>query len=771
MAEELSSFVVDKRRYVLASVLAVIALVLVIGGVKLLTLGGSAYYLLAGLAVGGSAYLVSRGDRRGVWLYGLMLAATVLWAFLERGTNIWGFTARVVAPAVLGLWVFWPVIRSRAKIAVPVIAASAIGFFAMGAADLSPDPALPHETSAGTPVADREDWRFYGNDQSGTRFATVSQITPENVGELESAWTYRTGSERIGLGFQVTPLMIEDTLYLCTSDNIIHALEPDTGKKKWVYDPKAEMPTSAACRGVAYHEASEEDALCARRIIFATGDARLMAVDAATGTLCSDFGDAGTVDLKRGMGEIKYGYYYISSPPTIVNGNVVLGGWVTDGQYVGEPSGVIRAYNAVTGDFAWAWDMDRPGEYGEPAEGETYSRGTPNSWAPMSGDDELGLVYLPVGNATPDYWLEHRSEASNTYASSVVALDSRTGEPRWHFQTLHKDVWDYDVASQPTLIDLKVNGKVQPALIQPTKRGEIFVLNRETGEPIFPVEERPVLHDGVIKGLAKTQPFSAKLPIFDDTVWTEDQMWGATPLDQLWCRIKFKEARYDGALTPPMADRPTITYPSYLGGMNWGSVSVDPERALMTVNYNRMANHTKLVARKEAEAMGVGLAEDGAAHAGVPVAQLGTPYAVATGPFLSVIGMPCTEPPYGGIAVVDLNEGRTMWERPLGTAADSGPAGISSRLPIPMGVPNTGGSLTTRSGLIFIGATQEKAFRAFDLMTGKKLWSTRIPTSAHATPMTFVSPKTGKQYVIIVAGGSNALMTAPGDHVLAFTLP
>ena len=764
---------IDPRRRLLAIVLAAIAACLILGGAKLLSLSGSPYYLLAGLAVGASAWLVGKGDRRGAWIYLALLVATVLWAFFERGTNIWAFTARVFAPAILGIWVCWPLIRRHMAIGGGITALTIAGFGVAIANGGNVDAfgALGAADSSAARLADSNEWPHYGNSLAGTRFSTVSQITPQNVGELKPAWSYRTGSLDIGLGFEATPLMVNDTLYLCTPNSVIHALDPDSGKKKWVFDPKAEMPQSGTCRGVAYFKEGDGKQPCDERIIFGTVDARLMAVDANTGALCSGFGNAGTIDLRRGMGEVKKGYYYTTSAPTIVNGNIIIGGWVADNQYVGEPSGVIRAFDATTGKFAWAWDMDRPDQRGEPAEGETYSRSTPNSWGPMSGDEALGLVYLPTGNSTPDYWSRHRSEAGDRYASSVIALDARTGDLRWSFQTTHLDLWDYDVASQPTLVDLPVDGQTVPALIQPTKRGQVFVLDRRNGKPITKVEERAV-PQGVMPGeqLSPTQPFSVGMPSFDDTVLSESQMWGATPLDQLWCRIKFREARYEGPFTPPRTT-PSITYNSYLGGINWGSVAVDPERLVMIVNYNRMANYTRLVPRKESDAMGAKVSENGTIHIGLPVPQMGTPFGVSTGPFLSPLTMPCTEPPFGKIAAVDLKTRKLLWERALGSSADSGPKGIAVGLPLPMGVPNSGGSLFTRSGLVFIGATQEKAIRAIDAGTGKKLWSWRLPTSGHATPMTYVSPKTGKQYVVIAAGGSSTMMTQAGDHVMAFALP
>lgn len=762
-----ASWMIDPRRPFLAAILALIAAALAGGGAYLLYLGGSAYYLLAGLAVAGSAYLVARGDRRGVWLYFAMLAATAIWALWESGLDGWGLQARLFAPAVLGLWVGTPWLR---KLGVGILAIAA-AIFVLGAAfwlyreNRIADPGLVETSAAASgPI----EWPHYGNDVGGTRHSVAAQITPGNVSELELAWVYRTGV-KMGLGFEATPLMVEDTLYLCTQNNIVVALDPDTGERRWQYDPKVDAPPGAACRGVAYYRTGQDSGLCAARIIFATTDARMMAVDSRSGAVCEGFGDKGTIDLKRRMGEVRFGYYYVSSAPAIVNGVAVVGGWVMDNQEVGEPSGVIRGFDAVDGSFAWAWDMDKPGFYGEPPEGETYSRGTPNSWAPMSGDEQLGLVYVPMGNSTPDYWGAHRSQASEKYSSSVVALDSRTGEPRWHFQTVHHDLWDYDVPAQPTLIDLPIGGKTVPALIQPTKQGQIFVLDRRNGKPLTKVEEKPV-PQGAAEGdfVSPTQPFSVGMPAFDNLVLTEKLMWGATPLDQLWCRIRFKGARHDGPFTPP-GIRPSVFYPGTLGGVDWGGISVDPQRRLMVVNWNRVPIYMRLVPREDAK--GIGPTETGMVHMGDPVAQAGTPFAALNGPFLSPLEMPCTQPPFGKIGVVDLDSQKLVWQRPFGTSADSGPMGIPSLLPLPMGVPNTGGSLTTRSGLVFIGATQEKRIRAFDGQSGNLLWSAKLPTGGHATPMTYVTRKGGRQFVVIAVGGNASFRTEAGDYVMAFALP
>jgi quinoprotein glucose dehydrogenase len=460
----------------------------------------------------------------------------------------------------------------------------------------------------------------------------------------------------------------------------------------------------------------------------------------------------------------------VTSAPQVVRGKVVFGGWVTDGQFVGEPSGAIRAFDAVTGKLAWAWDMGRPEVTSLPQAGETYTAGTPNSWAPISADEELGLVYLPTGNATPDYVGVHRRPFDDKYSSSVVALDALTGEVRWSFQTTHHDTWDYDVPSQPTLVDLPDGKK---ALLQPTKRGELFLLDRRTGEPLSSVEERRVPATDVPgEHSAPTQPFSVGLPSFAGQPPDEKRMWGVTPFDQLWCRIKFREARYDGTLTPVGLERPSVVYPGYLGGMNWGGVSVDTDRDLIIVNSTHVLNYDQLISRQEADVLGLRpFSESHHGDVGGPVAQMGTPYAASIRPFLSPLIVPCTEPPYGRLSAVDLKSRRIVWSESFGTAEDSGPLAIGSHLPFRIGVPNIGGSVTTRSGVTFIGASQDRYLRAFETTTGRELWRQRLPAGGQATPMTYWSAPSGRQFVLIAAGGHGGLLAKEGDYVLAFALP
>jgi quinoprotein glucose dehydrogenase len=782
--------------------LGVIGLVLIIGGAYLLTLGGSPYYLLAGLATTASGILVSRRDWRGAWLYGAMLVATLAWSMWEAGLDSWALVPRLVAPTVLGLGFLLPPIR-RGLVAPEVapmlwhgwrgLGIGVAGAFVFGlllhfvTGGNPADPVYqtgtiaPSQLAAAQPLpADPAagDWLHYGNDQGGTRFSSLDQITPANVAKLKPIWTVHVGGivgnpmEKL----EATPLKIGDSLYICTGYNDVMSIDAETGHINWRFRAgvNQKQVATGVCRGVAYYQVPGAIGLCAQRIYTATGDARLIAMDSATGAPCPGFGNRGQVSLLTGMGKADPAYYGISSAPQVVRGKIVLGGFVLDGQYWGEPSGAIRAFDAVTGQFAWAFDMGRPDQHREPGPGQTYTLATPNSWPPISADEALGLVYLPIGNATPDYYGARRRPFDDQFSSSVIALDAETGALRWSFQTVHHDIWDYDVASQPTLIDIRTPQGIRQALIQPTKRGEIFVLDRRTGRPLTTIEERPAPQGGIAPGerMSPTQPFSVGMPSVRGPDLRERDMWGLTPLDQLYCRILFRRARYDGPLTPPGLG-PAIVYPGYVGGVDWGGVAIDRARQIMIVNSNRVANYDTLIPRAIADKMGIKPYQSGAHQTNIAGAgaQEGTPFAADVRPFFSFLYVPCNEPPYGMIAGVDLVSRKVIWSHPFGTARYSGPLGIPSLLPFTMGVPNQGGAVVTKSGLAFIGASQDSGFRAFDVTTGKEVWQARLPGGGNATPMTYLSPKSNRQFVVIAAGGFVYLGSRQSDAIVAYALP
>ena len=648
--------------------------------------------------------------------------------------------------------------------------------------------------AAGEPQPQREvgaDWPQWGGGPGAQRYSPLNGITRDNVGALTKAWEYRTGdmpteATEGKYSPEGTALKVGHSLYLCSAMNILVALDAETGVELWRYDPEVSpdaIPYGATCRGVTYFEnpQAEENEACAARIIEGTLDARLIAVDAKTGEPCEDFGENGAVDLWDGIGERVPGWYSVTAPPALVRGIMVTGAQVKDGQAEDAPSGVIRGYDAVTGELAWAWDLGNPDLSGAPPEGETYTRGTPNMWTTATGDEELGLVYLPMGNSSVDYWGGGRSEAENEYSTSLVALDVTTGKPAWHFQTVRYDVWDYDLGSQVTLVDFPApnGGGTVPALILPSKQGDIYILNRETGEPLFPVEEIRAPIGGVEpQNLARTQPTSTYHTLRKDRLTAKD-MWGVTPLDQLFCRIQFQRAQYDGIYTPPSVDKPWIQYPGYNGGSDWGSIAVDPERGLIIANYNDVPNFNQLIPREKADEMGLKPIDETApesesgdnAAEGAGDPQAGAPFAidVNAGWRVPFTGIPCKQPPLGGIRAIDLVTGETVWDQPLGTARRNGPFGIPSFLPKRIGTPNNGGSVVTKGGIVFIAAATDNLIRALDIETGEELWSDVLPAGGQANPTVY--EENGREYLLIQAGGHHFMETPIGDWYIAYALP
>ncbi|WP_375691657.1 membrane-bound PQQ-dependent dehydrogenase, glucose/quinate/shikimate family [Pseudooceanicola sp. LIPI14-2-Ac024] len=810
--------------YVLAAVLVVGGLALLVGGGWLIALGGSWYFGIAGLALIASGGLIAAERPGGAWLYFLILIGTAIWAVWDSGLEFWPLVSRLTAPLVIGVFVALaaPLMRRRpvhigrgpawTVAAVLIVILAAGTWRAFQAVPLIAATGTPPEVAFAAPeVGTGDDWANYGHDLGGRRFVSAEEITPGNVGALEVAWTFNTGdvpgaNAGSGAEDQNTPLQVGDTLYVCTVTNIVHALDVDTGEKKWTFDPEASSPFWQRCRGVSYYDASAAPAVeempapttdpastegsadatseapatpsapeapvadagpqaCATRIVMSTIDARLIELDSETGEPCANFGTDGTVDLKAGMGEVKPGFYFQTSAPTVAGDLIIIGGWVVDNVMVGEPSGVVRAFDARTGDLVWAWDMGAPDRVGAPEEGETYTRGTPNMWSTPAVDLDLGLVYIPTGNATPDFFGGHRSEVADAYNSSIVALRLEDGREAWKFQTVHHDVWDYDVPSQPALFDLPDGqGGTTPVLIQATKRGQIFMLDRATGEPVAEVEERPV-PQGAVEGdyLSPTQPYSVGMPAIGAEPLSESRMWGATPFDQLWCRIQFRQMRYEGEFTPPGLT-PSLQWPGYFGGMNWGSGTVFTPGGYFIINDTRSPHRVQLVPREEADA-----ADAKDSHSGLS-GQYGTPYGASKYTFMSPLGIPCQEPPYGSLTAIDLTTQQIAWQVPMGTVEDTGPLGIRMGMPIPVGMPTVGGPFSTASGLVFYAGTLDFAIRAMDVATGEVLWHHRLPAGSQGTPMSYVSPKTGRQFVVVSAGGARQ-SNVRGDHIIAFALP
>ncbi|MEX1147286.1 MAG: membrane-bound PQQ-dependent dehydrogenase, glucose/quinate/shikimate family [Sphingomonadales bacterium] len=775
-----------------AALLAISAVAYGVGGVPLALAGGSAYYLLAGVVLMIAAVLLWRGSRWGVWALGGLVGISFIWTLAETGIDPWGMVPRlgflVFLWAILLIPAFrrglsgGPVLSPLAARAVTLALLALIGVSAtVGAVNYGWEgsgEATPLLASYASGQRENGDWIHYGNSDAGTRYSALDQITPENVGRLEVAWTYSIGDENPD-GVQATPLKVDDLVYVCSSRNRIVALDAETGEERWVFDPEVDLTgvPFKSCRGVGYYRVPGGEGACAARIYTNTVDTRLIAVDARTGQRCAGFGDNGEISMLEGLGDVPPGYYFYNSAPTVARDKVVLGGMVIDNQHWGQASGVIRAIDAVTGELAWAYDVGRPDRTGAPEPGETYTQSTPNSWAQMAYDDELGMVYVATGNSTPDYFGAQRRDFDEEITSAVIALDIETGRRHWVFRTVYHDVWDYDLASQPVLTDLPGANGVLPILIQPTKRGDLFVLDRRTGEPVKGIEERSVPQAGAApeERLSPVQPFPVGIASLAGERLGETSMWGLTPFDQMWCRLRFREARYEGPFTPPGVT-PGIQYPGYLGGMNWGSATVDEQYGVLVTVTNYMANHVRLVPRAEAEAEGA--VPMGPERPGIQAfiginAQYGTPYGVRTKVFMSPLGVPCQQPPWSRLSAVDLASGELLWSQPLGTGQETGPLGIRSRVPVNVGVPSIGGAITTAGGLTFVGASVDRTFRAFESSTGRLLWSARLPSSANATPSTYRSERSGRQFVVVAAGGHRSMpMGAKGvDDIVAFALP
>ncbi|MGH8216875.1 MAG: membrane-bound PQQ-dependent dehydrogenase, glucose/quinate/shikimate family [Rhodanobacteraceae bacterium] len=710
---------------------------------------------------------------------------------------------------------------ARGALAVTVLLALVLGLVSLGRDPFGIGGSLPRTAAANaaTPTATAApgaNWTAYGGNGYGERYSSLKQVTTGNVHELKLAWTYHTGETKTGPNdpdestSEDTPLEIGGTLYVCTTHDHIVALDAATGKQLWNYDPHVQYSHDnqhLTCRGLGYHSATvpapvasavvasvpaasassmaaapapsasaaiaaaapapassvamaaTPNGMCAARLVLATIDARLIEVDAKTGKPCADFGQDGQVNLAVNMGTIKPGYYMETSPPLVTSKLIVVGASINDNNSVHNPSGVIRAFDVDSGRLVWNWDMGKPDPNAPLKPGEQYTPNTPPAWAPLSADEKLGMVYVPLGNQSPDELDIDRSPAVEKYSASVVALSLADGRMVWSFQGVHYDMWDRDMPAQPTLVDLTIDGASVPALVQPTKQGDVYVLNRRTGKPILPVTQVSVstktdMHD------IRVSPVQPKSSLsFMPRRLTGADMWGASPFDQLWCRIQFKSMIYEGPYTPNSTHK-TIAYPGQLGVFDWGGVAVDPVRQVMVGTPVHMAYVFQMIPRPPSHANVVTKGKKEHFNE-----NYGAPYAVVLKPFLSPFSVACQQPPWGGIAGANLRTGKITWMHRNGTTRDRG----TIHIPFEMGVPGFGGPLITAGGVVFYSGAIDDYLRAYDETTGQQLWQVRLPAGGQATPMTYSVD--GQQYIVVMAGGHGSAHTPLGDSVVAYALP
>ena len=774
-------------------VFALIGVALAAGGVWLIALGGSCYYAIAGIVFLLVAWLLHRRKAMALWFYAAFLIASLAWAVWEVGFDWWQLAPRGGIPVLLGMWLLTPWVRSglvrssgdadlggkvkhpggfglsMAVVASVVVAVGAMVNDPHAVTGQLNDTIVAQDPDMGNAIPDG-DWHQYGRTQYGQRYSPLNQITAQNVSQLTEAWRYQTGDVRQSSDvpettYQVTPLKVGNSLYVCTPHSWAIAIDAKTGTEKWKFDPKVGANSDRqhqTCRGVTYYADPQAQAgdRCAERVYLPTSDARLIALDAKDGRVCESFADNGTLHLEQKMQYDPAGYYYSTSPPVAVDGKIIIGGAVNDNYSTQEQSGVIRAFDIHTGELLWNWDSGNPTETEPLGEGETYTTNSPNSWSVFSVDENLGMVYIPLGNQVPDQLGMNRSANVEKFSSSIVALRIDTGKVQWVRQTVHHDLWDMDVPAQPVLVDISDEmGNKTPALVGATKQGDIYVLDRRTGEPLIKVREVAAPGGTIPEDhSAPTQPLSDLT--FMPPKLTGKDMWGITLFDQLACRIAFHQLKYEGRYTPPSLQG-SLIYPGNFGTFNWGSVAVDPKRQVMFGMPTYLAFTSRLIPRDEVPPQG----SKKASEMGINQNK-GAPYAVSMGPFLSPIGVPCQSPPWGYVAGADLRTGDIAYKHKNGTVYDMTPL----PLPIKLGVPGIGGPIITGGGVAFLAAAVDDYFRAYDLTTGKQLWEARLPAGGQSTPMTYTTDD-GTQYVVIVAGGHGSIGTRPGDYVMAYKLP
>lgn len=616
------------------------------------------------------------------------------------------------------------------------------------------------------------EWTHYGGDTGGHRYSGAKQLTPHNVQRLDIAWQYSTGdlgtrsASMRRAASEGTPIYFDGSLIFCTPFNEVIAVDAAYGLERWRFDPQIDLDQRPAnqyvCRGVTQWHDPEDPANCPNRIFMGTNDARVIALNAATGERCREFGNNGEIRIDPGMELIWPGEFQITSPPVVVNDSLIVGSAISDNARVQAPAGSVRAFDVWTGAEKWSFDpipRDELSDARDTWAGQaTPTAGHANAWAPMSVDAERGLVILATSSPSPDFYGGLRP-GDNRYANSVVALNAETGKVVWSFQAVHHDVWDYDLPAQPGLYSVWHNGKAHDVVAQVTKTGMVFVLDRDSGKPFLPVEERPVSQDAIAgEILSPTQPFPVATPPLVPSSLSPDDAFGITWFDRNACRKAISNSVSGGLYTPP-SEKGTLIYPFTGGGANWGSAAYEPSRNLLIVNMSNMVHKVTLIPAADVEAAREIFHDQEVAQ------QEGAPYGMKRELLMSPLGLPCNLPPWGVIAAVDLASGNIVWRRPLGTTEDLAPGPASN-----WGTPNFGGPIVTAGGLVFIGAAMDDYLRAFDVETGEELWKGRLPAGGQATPMTYLHDGR-RQYVAIYAGGNARAGTRLGDSLITFALP
>lgn len=793
----------------IALVVSVIGVLLIVGGSWDAFIGGPFYYVIAGIGYFLTGLLLFRKSPLGLVLFAILMLGTIGWATLLVGFDFWPLLPLLDVALVIGVILMFPWVTrplgANTLATAPLIAMNIVTIVILAASWFN-DPSdiqgqLPTRIANAQPynpghVPD-EEWHAYGRTYEGNRWSPLTQINDRNVGKLKVAWImqtkdFPTANDSAEATNEATPLEFNKTLYFCSLHQKLFAVDAVTGKEKWVFDPKLDSHPSfqhLTCRGVSVHNTPEQavDSTgapvsgtdCAHRLILPVNDGRIIEVDAETGQKCSSFGKNGEIDLRFSHQPYDtLGEYEPTSPPVVTDKYVIVNSAITDNGSVRQPSGATRAYDVYTGKLAWVFDAANPDPNEMPSEEHPHFHpNSPNSWSVSSYDKELNLVYIPMGVGTPDQWGGYRTKEAERYVPGVIALNADTGKLVWFYQTVHHDLWDMDVGSQPSLVDIvKKDGSKVPVIYIPTKTGDIFVLDRRTGKPVVDAPEMKVPQHPVAGDYTSpTQPYSA-LSLRPQTPLGDKDIWGGSTLDQMVCSIYFHSLRYEGPFTPPSLQG-TLVFPGDLGMFEWGGLGVDPQRQVAFANPISLPFVSQLVARGPGNPVWPSSdmkkgkkGETGLQH------NYGIPYAVKLSPFMNPLlvklglRIPCRTPPWGEVAGIDLTTNKVVYRHRNGTMEDSlHGSSLPIKLPaIKIGVPSLGGPLVTAGNIAFLTSAMDYYIRAYDLTSGKVIWHDRLPAGAQSTPMTY--SVNGKQYIVTYAGGHASFPTKMGDYLIAYTL-